>query len=92
MKKVRLILILISLAALFLTNQFIDNTAKVCDPLEAKTTLNQSDIKIVLELFFEILLYANKWCNVEVYLNGIFSDFFFCSQLSDSEILAFQTK
>ena len=56
------------------------------------STLNQSDIKIVLELFFEILLYANKWCNVEVYLNGIFSDFFFCSQLSDSEILAFQTK
>lgn len=37
-------------------------------------------------------MYANKWCNVEVYLNGIFSDFFFCSQLSDSEILAFQTK
>lgn len=56
------------------------------------STLNQSDIKIVLELFFEILLYANKWCNVEVYLNGIFSDFFFCSQLSNSEILAFQTK
>lgn len=42
MKKIRLVLILISLAALFVTNQMIDNTAKVCDPREAKTTLTQS--------------------------------------------------
>ena len=42
----------------------------------ALATLNQCDIKIVLELFFEILLSANRWCNVETYFNDVFSDFF----------------
>lgn len=58
----------------------------------ALATLNQCDIKIVLELFFEILLSANRWCNVETYLNEVFSDFFIHSKLSNNEIVAFQTK
>lgn len=58
----------------------------------AFATLNQCDVKIVLELFFEILLSANRWCNVETYLNDVFSDFFINSKLSNNEIVAFQTK
>ena len=56
------------------------------------TTLNQCDIKIILELFFEILLAANTWCNVDTFLNEIFSDFFIHSKLSDNEIVTFQTQ
>lgn len=56
------------------------------------TTLNQNDMQVVLELFFEILLCSSKWCNIETYLNEVLSDFFIHSKLSNSEILSFQTK
>ena len=53
--------------------------------------LEQNDLKITLNLYFEILICSYKYCNIEMYLTNILSDFFSMSNLSDSEITAFQT-
>ena len=52
---------------------------------------SQNDIKIILKLYFEILLSVYRYYNIETYLNEILSDFFIYSKLSDNDIISYQT-